>query len=172
MSDKPKARPLFDPPIVRRAIVDSFIKLNPRHQLRNPVMFTVLIGSVLTTALGIQAVVSQGEESAKFIFAISFWLWFTVIFANFAEAMAEGRGKAQAATLRKAKTETMAKLLGGAERQKWQTVPAAKLKPGDIVLIPPNEKHMTRNTGTEPLVLLCFFAESDVTKGTTEFKSF
>src|SRR5690349_11751649 len=100
-----KARPLFDPPIVKRAIVDSFIKLHPRHQVRNPVMFTVLIGSIVTTILCIIGMAGQGEagESWKFVGAISAWLWFTVIFANFAEAMAEGRGKAQADTLRKAR---------------------------------------------------------------------
>ena len=98
-----KTRPLFDPPIVRRALGDAVKKLNPRTQVRNPVMFVVLIGSVLTTLLFIQALVGQGEAPAWFIFAISVWLWFTVLFANFAEAMAEGRGKAQADTLRKAK---------------------------------------------------------------------
>src|SRR5258708_22749632 len=108
-----KARPLFDPPIVRRASIDSVIKLNPRHQIRNPVMFCVLVGSVLTTALWIQAVVSgdHGEAPASFIFAIAAWLWFTVLFANFAEAMAEGRGKAQADSLRQARRDVMAKKL-------------------------------------------------------------
>ena len=140
MSDRPKARPLFDPPIVKRAIVDSFIKLNPRHQLRNPVMFTVLIGSVLTTALGIQALVSQGEESAKFIFAISFWLWFTVIFANFAEAMAEGRGKAQADTLRKSRRDLQAKKLSSPKREAAVIlVTSADLRKGDIVLVEAGE---------------------------------
>src|SRR5229473_242608 len=96
-----KARPLFDPPIVRRAIGDSFHKLDPRHQVKNPVMFVVEVGSVLTTVLFLQALVGQGEAPAGFILAISLWLWFTVVFANFAEAMAEGRGKAQADTLRR-----------------------------------------------------------------------
>src|SRR5512135_1675498 len=106
-----KARPLFDPPIVRRAISDSFKKLNPRNQLRNPVMFVVLIGSLFTTGLFIQALLGQGEAPAGFILAISLWLWFTVLFANFAEAMAEGRGKAQAESLRKSRKDTPAKKL-------------------------------------------------------------
>src|SRR5512136_939557 len=99
MSDKPKSRPLFDPPIVRQAIVESFRKLDPRHQARNPVMFVVEVGSVLTTALFVQALLGKGEAPVAFILAISLWLWFTVLFANFAEAMAEGRGKAQAESL-------------------------------------------------------------------------
>src|SRR5450631_3419908 len=104
-----KSRPLFDPPIVRRAIIESFIKLNPRHQVKNPVMFCVEVGSVLTTALWLQALLTgKGEAPAGFIFAISAWLWFTVVFANFAEAMAEGRGKAQADSLRKSRRDIQA----------------------------------------------------------------
>jgi high-affinity K+ transport system ATPase subunit B len=91
-----KARPLFDPEIARGALVASFTKLDPRHQVRNPVMFVVLVGSVLTTLLFVQALLGRGEAPAGFILAVSLWLWFTVLFANFAEAMAEGRGKAQA----------------------------------------------------------------------------
>jgi K+-transporting ATPase ATPase B chain len=101
MQTNAKARPLFDPEIVRGALVAAFAKLDPRHQIRNPVMFVVLIGSVLTTALFFQALAGQGEAPAGFILAVSLWLWFTVLFANFAEAMAEGRGKAQADALRK-----------------------------------------------------------------------
>lgn len=111
MTIEPKTRPLFDPPIVRQAVIDSFRKLDPRVQLRNPVMFVVLIGATLTTALWVQALAGQGEAPAGFIFAISVWLWFTVLFANFAEAMAEGRGKAQADTLRKARRDVQAKKL-------------------------------------------------------------
>jgi high-affinity K+ transport system ATPase subunit B len=96
MSSRLKARPLFDPPIVRQAAIDSFLKLDPRHQVRNPVMFVVEVVSVLTTVLLVQALLGRGEAPAAFILVIAFWLWFTVIFANFAEAMAEGRGKAQA----------------------------------------------------------------------------
>ena len=102
------ARPLFESAIVRRAIVESFKKLDPRHMIRNPVMFVVEVGSVLTTALWIQALAGKGEAPAGFILAVSVWLWFTVLFANFAEAMAEGRGKAQADTLRKARREIQA----------------------------------------------------------------
>ena len=80
--------------LYRRAIVDAFRKLDPRWQVRNPVMFVVEVGSLLTTFLFVQALFGQGEAPAGFIFGISAWLWFTVIFANFAEALAEGRGKA------------------------------------------------------------------------------
>src|SRR6266436_4634645 len=111
-----QARALFDPSIVRRAIIDSFTKLDPRHQVKNPVMFVVEVGSVLTTLLFLQALVGYGEAPAGFILAVSFWLWFTVVFANFAEAMAEGRGKAQADTLRRARTTTIAKRLTGRDR--------------------------------------------------------
>ena len=83
------ARPLFDPEIVKSAALDSLRKLNPRTQVKNPVMFTVYIGSMLTTVLFLQAVFGQGEAAPGFILAISLWLWFTVLFANFAEAMAE-----------------------------------------------------------------------------------
>ena len=96
MPSRVQALKLFEPAIVRRAIVDSFRKLDPRHQVRNPVMFVVEVVSVLTTCLFIQALVGKGEAPAGFILAVSLWLWFTVLFANFAEAMAEGRGKAQA----------------------------------------------------------------------------
>src|SRR5882724_10685210 len=106
-----KARSLFDPTIVRQAIIDSFRKLTPRRQVRNPVMFVVYVGSILTTLLWIQAVTGKGEAPAWFIFWVSVWLWFTELFANFAEAMAEGRGKAQAASLRKARRDLQAKRL-------------------------------------------------------------
>jgi len=131
-----KARPLFDPQIMRRAIIDSFKKLNPRNQIRNPVMFVVLVGSVLTTGLFIQAVLGQGEAPAGFILAISLWLWFTVLFANFAEAMAEGRGKAQAESLRKARRDTVAKKLSEPKYgAKTSDVSAATLRKGDVVLV-------------------------------------
>src|SRR6478609_57011 len=111
MTSTTKARPLFDPPIVRRAALDSLRKLAPKHQLRNPVMFTVYIGSILTTCLGIYAIANPGQESAAFILGVSAWLWFTVLFANFAEAMAEGRGKAQADSLRATRRDVQAKKL-------------------------------------------------------------
>ena len=104
-----QALSLFDKALVGPAIVDSFRKLDPRDQARNPVMFVVFVGSLLTTGLWIDALRGHGETPAWFIGAVALWLWFTVLFANFAEAMAEGRGKAQAETLRRAKTETMAK---------------------------------------------------------------
>src|SRR4029078_11361662 len=100
MTTGTKARPLFDPPIVKRALVEGFFKLNPRRQVRNPVMFTVFVGSILTTGLGFHAGLSERCESPAFIFGVADWLWFTVLFANFAEAMAGGRGKAQAESLR------------------------------------------------------------------------
>ena len=93
-----KARKLFDPPIVKRAIVDSFLKLNPRHQVRNPVMFVVFVGSIADDGADLRR--RDRASRTAFIVAVAVWLWFTVLFANFAEAMAEGRGKAQADTLR------------------------------------------------------------------------
>src|SRR5580765_5798923 len=111
-----KARALFEPTSVLQAIIDSFRKLMPRRQVRNPVMFVVYVGSILTTLLWLQAVVGRGEAPAGFIFRVSVWLWFTVLFANFAEAMAEGRGKAQAASLRKARRDLEAKRLARPER--------------------------------------------------------
>jgi K+-transporting ATPase ATPase B chain len=136
MSATTKARPLFDPLIVRQAVVDAFKKLDPRRQLRNPVMFTVLVGSVLTTVLGAQALFVVGGETPGFIFAVSAWLWFTVLFANFAEAMAEGRGKAQAASLRHARREVTAKKLDEPKHgSKHQPAPASSLRKGDVVLV-------------------------------------
>ncbi|HXN31109.1 MAG TPA: potassium-transporting ATPase subunit B, partial [Polyangiaceae bacterium] len=131
-----QARPLFEPAIVRRAIVDSFRKLDPRHQVRNPVMFVVEVGSVLTTGLFVQALVGQGEAPAGFILAISLWLWFTVLFANFAEAMAEGRGKAQADSLRKARKDIQAKRIADPHRGASRTlVYASQLRKGDLLLV-------------------------------------
>src|SRR4051812_23601493 len=103
MTTKAQARPLFDPPIVRRALVDALLKLDPRRQVHNPVMFTVLVGSAFTTGLTVHALIGASEEAPGFVLGVALWLWFTVLFANFAEAMAEGRGKAQADTLRKAR---------------------------------------------------------------------
>jgi K+-transporting ATPase ATPase B chain len=131
-----QARPLFDPAIVRRAIVDSLRKLDPRHQVRNPVMFVVEVGSVLTTGLFIQALVGKGEAPAGFILAVSLWLWFTVLFANFAEAMAEGRGKAQADSLRKSRQDNPAKQISQARRDAATSpVLASQLRKGDLVLV-------------------------------------
>ncbi len=131
-----KSRPLFEPAIVSRAIAASFSKLDPRHQIRNPVMFVVEVGSVLTTALFFHTLATRGGESPGFVGAISAWLWFTVLFANFAEAMAEGRGKAQADTLRKARKDILAVKLQGPDRASSRTeVTASALRKGDLVLV-------------------------------------
>jgi len=112
MSEPGQTRnPTAIPGLYRRAVIDAFIKLDPRAMIRNPVMFTVEIGSVITTLLWLQALTGRGEAPAGFIGAISAWLWFTVLFANFAEALAEGRGKAQADSLRKMRRDTEAKKL-------------------------------------------------------------
>src|SRR5256886_14806545 len=130
-----KARSLFDPTIVRQAIIDSFRKLTPRRQVRNPVMFVVYVGSILTTLLWVQALVGRGEAPPWFIFWVSVWLWFTVLFANFAEAMAEGRGKAQAASLRKARRDLQAKRLARPDRiAAFEIVSASSLRKGEHVL--------------------------------------
>ncbi len=140
MSAAAKTRPLFDPPIVGRALVDALKKFDPRRQVRNPVMFTVFIGSLLTTGLGIHALVVVGQESPGFIFGISAWLWFTVLFANFAEAMAEGRGKAQADSLRQTRRDVTAKKLNephfGAAHH---PAPAGSLRKGNVVLVEAND---------------------------------
>src|ERR1022692_4941689 len=126
-----RARPLLDPPIVKRAIGDSFVKLHPRLMMKNPVMFVVEVGAAMTT-LEVVKDLAMGANIG-FTFQITLWLWFTVLFANFAEAMAEGRGKAQADTLRKTKTETMAKRLKNGK--KYETVAATALRRGDVVLV-------------------------------------
>src|SRR6516165_7009994 len=136
MAGTVRARSLFDTTIVRQAIVDSFRKLTPRRQVRNPVMFVVYVGAILTTLLWVQALVGRGEAPGWFIFSVSVWLWFTVLFANFAEAMAEGRGKAQAASLRKARRELQAKRLARPDRNaKFEIVSASTLRKGEVVLV-------------------------------------
>ncbi len=141
MTTQGKRRPLFDPQIARQAMVESVRKLHPRHQIRNPVMFVVAVGSVLTTVLFVQALFGKGEAPVWFIFAITLWLWFTVLFANFAEAMAEGRGKAQAESLRSARRELSARKLEKPEsgdqylRGPSSIVSASTLKRGDVVLV-------------------------------------
>lgn len=131
--------PLFDAPIVRRALSDSMIKLDPRHMVRNPVMFVVLIGSLMTTMSLIRDVVI-GRGDLGFTLQIALWLWFTVIFANFAEAMAEGRGKAQADTLRKSRTQTSAKrLVDWKDRKSVEIVASSTLRRGDTVLAEPGD---------------------------------
>jgi potassium-transporting ATPase ATP-binding subunit len=140
MAEKARKRPLFDPPIVRRAIRDAFVKLDPRRVARNPVMFVVEVGSLLTTLLIIRAAARGHTGNLSFTVQVALWLWFTVLFANFAEAMAEGRGKAQADTLRKAKADTMAnrvvgEAVAGVERVETEPVAAPRLRKGDIVLV-------------------------------------
>ncbi len=122
--------------LYRRAILDSFVKLNPRAEIRNPVMFVVEIGSVLTTALWIQALAGHGEAPEGFIGAVALWLWFTVLFANFSEALAEGRGKAQAEALRRTRKETIAKKLCAPRRDaRCDQVPSTNLRKGDLLLV-------------------------------------
>ena len=129
-------RKLFEATIVKSALVEAFKKLDPRHQFKNPVMFVVEVGSAFTTVLFLQSLGGHGEAPPGFILAISLWLWFTVLFANFAEAMAEGRGKAQAETLRQARKDTPAKKLAEARLEaKREVVSSATLRKGDVVLI-------------------------------------
>ena len=129
----------LDAPIVKRAILESFVKLDPRVQWKNPVMFVVLVGSLLTTLLWIQNAFfggGAGRESAGFVLHVSLWLWFTVVFANFAESLAEGRGKAQAAALRGTREDIRAKKL--MEPRRGATVllvPATELRKGEAVLV-------------------------------------
>jgi K+-transporting ATPase ATPase B chain len=132
MSERARKISIWDPGIVRQATVDSVRKLDPRIQIKNPVMFIVEVGSVLTTLVFIQEL-AGGTGHPLFTGQVAFWLWFTVLFANFAEAMAEGRGKAQAATLRKTKTETVANRFTDAGQ--LEKVPAATLRKNDVVMV-------------------------------------
>src|ERR1700731_2319028 len=125
---------LFDPKIVGPAIGSAFAKLNPRTLMKNPVMFVLEVVTVLTTVILIRDLVTGGGH-ILFEFQIILWLWFTVLFANFAEAIAEGRGKAQAETLRRQRTETQAKLLTSPDRQHFKLVASTSLKVGDVVLV-------------------------------------
>jgi K+-transporting ATPase ATPase B chain len=131
MSTKAKKISMWDPAITRQAIVDSFLKLDPRLQIKNPVMFIVEVGSLITTVVWVQELLG-GTGNPLFTGQVALWLWFTVLFANFAEAMAEGRGKAQAATLRKTKAETTAvRIRNGAK----ELVSAGELRAGDIIRV-------------------------------------
>ncbi|MDE3215250.1 MAG: potassium-transporting ATPase subunit KdpB [Gemmatimonadota bacterium] len=133
------ARPLFDPPIVRRAVRDAFAKLAPRAIVRNPVMFVVFVGSILTTLVLARDIV-QHQPGVGFTTQIAIWLWFTVLFANFAEAMAQGRGKAQADSLRAARTQTVAKKLDDPTNKIAVLVtPASQLVVGDFVICTPGD---------------------------------
>src|SRR5450755_2266976 len=125
---------LFDLKIVVPAIGSAFVKLSPRTLMKNPVMFVLEVVTALTTVILIRDLFTGGANIA-FEFQIILWLWFTVLFANFAEAIAEGRGKAQADALRRTRTETKAKLLAGTDRSKYKLVPSTGLKVGDIVLV-------------------------------------
>src|ERR1700687_3654872 len=129
-------RRLVTPSIVRRALIDACVKLLPQHQWRNPVMFVVYLGSILTTILWVQALGGHGEAAAGFILHVTIWLWFTVLFANFAEAIAEGRSKAQADALRSAKRDTIAKKLKRAERgADYTNVPSTALRKEELFLV-------------------------------------
>ncbi len=140
MSEALKKQKSFRSALYRRAILDSFVKLDPRVQLRNPVMFVVEVGSLLTTGLWIQALAGQGEAPAGFIGAVAIWLWFTVLFANFSEALAEGRGKAQAEALRRTRQETVAKKLQkipakGVHPLDYTATPSTQLRQNDVYLV-------------------------------------
>ena len=127
---------LFSKQLLMPAIAGAFRKLNPKTQLKNPVMFVVYAGSILTTALAVQALTGEGEAPAGFILATCLWLWFTVLFANFAEALAEGRSKAQAESLRSAKQDVRARKLNTPARNATQIlVNGSSLRKGDIVLV-------------------------------------
>jgi potassium-transporting ATPase ATP-binding subunit len=125
---------LIDPKIVWPAILSAFVKLNPRTLMKNPVMFVLEVVTALTTVILIRDLVTGGEH-LLFEAQIIVWLWFTVLFANFAEAIAEGRGKAQAETLRRTRTQTQAKLLTGSDQKSYRLVPSINLKVGDVVLV-------------------------------------
>ncbi len=131
-----KSNSIWDWKIVKPAISHAFSKLSPRHQLKNPVMFTVYVGSILTSFIYVRALMGDADAPPSFIFMITVWLWFTLLFANFAEAMAEGRGKAQARALRQSRRAIQAKKLEKANRYGVVTlVESAKLQTGDLVLI-------------------------------------
>src|SRR6185503_2145385 len=129
---------LFDTKIIVPAIASAFVKLDPRTLIKNPVMFVLEIVTILTTIILIRDLVVGGGNLA-FTFQIILWLWFTVLFANFAEAVAEGRGKAQADSLRRQRTETQAKLLTGSDLKNYKRVPSTSLKVGDVVLVEPHD---------------------------------
>ena len=134
--NKPKSLSLLDPALVKPAVVAAFHKLDPRVQWRNPVMFVVYVGSILTTLLWAQALRGSAEAPPSFILAITLWLWFTVLFANFAEALAEGRSKAQAASLRGMKRKVIAKKLEQPRHgSSWHPMPADELRKGAVVLV-------------------------------------
>ena len=136
MATQAKRRSLFDRKIVRRACVDALRKLNPRTMMKNPVMFVVELGSVLTTVL-LLFNITRRHGDFRFNLQITLWLWFTVLFANFAEAMAERRGKAQADALRQAKSETTAYRLR--KDKSIENVPSSQFRVGDLCRITANQ---------------------------------
>ena len=140
MIKQTKKLAIWNPQIVKRAIIDSFIKLNPRAMMKNPVMFVVEVGSVLTTIQFIYGLFRplSGVTNPKFELQITLWLWFTILFANFAEAMAEGRGKAQADNLRRSRTETIAHRVVSSEQQ-TEDVAAPELRKDDLVIVSAGE---------------------------------
>jgi len=136
MTTQRKKRSTVRRQLYQGAVLDSFVKLNPRWMVRNPVMFVVEVGSLLTTVLWIQALFGKGEAPAAFIGAVALWLWFTVLFANFSEALAEGRGKAQAEALRKTRQTTQAKKMPRPDRQaKYELVASTALRKNDLFLV-------------------------------------
>ena len=134
LPEKP-SQGLLDPALIKPALKDALLKLDPRVQWRNPVMFVVYIGSWLTTILAINMLI-QGQTGLVFTLLITFWLWFTLLFANFAEALAEGRSKAQASSLKQARQDVQARKLAGSDRLSAATmVQATELNQDDIVLV-------------------------------------
>src|ERR1700759_5150239 len=138
---------MLDPKILKPAVAASFRKLDPRAMVKNPVMFVVEIVAALTTVIFIRDLATGGEHLG-FTFPVILWLWFTVLFANFAEAVAEGRGKAQAASLRKTRTESQAKLLSGSVGT-VRLVPGTSLKVGDVVLVEAGDNIPSDGEGIE-----------------------
>src|SRR5512137_1981650 len=136
MNRKIKTLSLFEGALFRQALADAFVKLNPLHMMRRPVMFVVEVGSVMTSVLCFHALSGRGEENPGFILAVSIWLWVTVLFGNFAEAMAEGRGKAQAKALRNTRKDVLAKRLSGPDPGADRAlIPGSRLGKGDFVLV-------------------------------------
>ena len=130
------AQSMFEPAFVEPALWESFKRLAPQAQWRNPVMFVCYVGAIMTTGLGLQSLLGQGEAPAGYILSVSLWLWFTVLFANFAEAIAEGRGRAQAAALRASRRDITAKKLMEPRRGATRMlVRATQLEKGDVVLV-------------------------------------
>jgi potassium-transporting ATPase ATP-binding subunit len=136
MNRKTQTHSLFEGALLRQAVADAFVKLHPLHMMRRPVMFVVEVGSVMTSALCFHALFGRGQESPGFILAVSIWLWITVLFGNFAEAMAEGRGKAQAKALRNTRKDVLAKRLSGPDAGANRVlIPGSQLGKGDYVLV-------------------------------------